>query len=99
MSEVELKKYQIIINPARIMLNGGCNSAFSSYTISSGVLSSLKLITPAAKCTVDKDYILQSIIFNSSNIYYISFSGKNSTIQIRSTKGETLLILTQNAPK
>lgn len=81
------------------MLNGGCNNMFSSYSISSGTLSSLKLISPAGKCTVDKDFVLQSIIFTPSNLYYISFSGNTPTIQIRSPKGETLLTLTQNAPK
>ncbi len=87
LSETELKKYQIIINPSRIMINGGCNNVFSSYTISSGTLGSLRIISPAGKCSVDKDFILQAIIYSSSNVYYISSSGKNAIIQIRSPKG------------
>lgn len=90
----QLSSYQIIINAARIMLNGGCNAIFSTYTFSSGQLSNLKILATSNPCTNTNDNILQNIIFNISNKYYLN----NSTVIIKSTSNIPLLLLTSTAP-
>lgn len=93
----DIAVYQILINGAFMMLRGGCNTIISPYTFSSGSFTPNRLSITANSCPGNKDSILQSIIFNSSNIYYLS-TGASPTIRIASNSNITQLILTPNAP-
>lgn len=81
------------------MLNGGCNTIFSTYSFSNGSFKPNKIISTSNPCQDNKDSILQNILFNESNVYYY-LAGNQATpkISINSPENMTLLILTQNAP-
>ena len=63
-------QYQIIINQARIMISGGCNTIFTSYSFSQGKLSNLNKVATRKSCPIDNDSVLSNIIL-ASNIYYL----------------------------
>jgi hypothetical protein len=98
MSASDISAYQLLINGAFLMLRGGCNSIISPYSFSSGAFTPSKVTTTANSCANGKDGILQAIIFNASNLYYMAGSSTNPTIRIASASNQTQLILTPNAP-
>lgn len=93
-----LLKYQLIINTARLMLSGGCNTIFSTYTFSSGSFKPNNIISTSNSCPNSQDSIIKDIIFNQSNLYYYSGSGSSAKLTINSPQNATLLLLTQTAP-
>jgi hypothetical protein len=90
--------YQLIINQARIMISGGCNTIFTSYSFSQGKLSNLNKVATKKSCSVDNDSVLANIIM-SNNIYYIGKSSNTKMIQIKSPQGVLLLQLSDRAPQ
>ena len=90
--------YQIIINPTRIMISGGCNTIFTSYTFNKGTLTNLKPISTKKQCPVDRDSVLTDILL-STNVYHIGKSSNAKIIQVKSKQGAVLLQLIDRPPQ
>ena len=92
------QRYQLIINPARLMIRGGCNTIFTSYSFSQGIFSNFKKIATTKACPVNNDDILEGILI-SNNKYFVSGGGKPKFLEVRSPQGQVLLQLIDVAPK
>lgn len=92
------QRYQLIINPARLMIRGGCNTIFTSYSFSQGIFSNFKKIATKKACPVNNDDILEGILL-SNNKYFVSGGGKPKFLEVRSAQGQVLLQLIDVAPK
>lgn len=98
LTAASLSKYQLIINAARLMLSGGCNTIFSTYTFSSGSFKPNSITSTSNSCPNNQDSILKDIIFNPTNTFSFSGSGTSAKMTINSPQNTPLLLLTQTAP-
>lgn len=89
--------YQLIINPARLFLSGGCNTMFSSYTFASSSFQNLNISQTKQVCPNSYDQIISDIVFGN-NIFTFSGSGPNSILAIKSKNNIVLMMFNQTPP-
>jgi hypothetical protein len=91
-----ISKYQIIINSARILISGGCNTIFSSYSFSLNKFGNFNQVSTQNKCPNNYDPIISNIIFGNNQFYTTSPSPQ--LVGIKSADGTLLLLLSRTAP-
>ena len=90
--------YQIIINPARIFIRGGCNTMFSPWGLTDSTLTQLQVSSTSKACPHNGDTVMQSLVFSPSHQWYRRTTGNSSELALVSGARQPLLRLTSVAP-
>lgn len=90
-------KYQIIINAARILISGGCNTIFSTYSFSQGKFSNFNPVSTKNKCNENYDSVISDALYGNSQFYTTNSSPP--ILAIKSTNNTLLMLFSQTAPQ